>query len=775
MAFDYQGFFEAIFGEMTSNEGHATIWNSRRPGTRPNVDHWYDWPQDAVKMSQFCAFAQDLDLYVSPHFYGDEISGITNHLSRSVSNAQHCAAVYQDADTFDPTGYRIPPSIIVRTSDFPGKQTHWQAWWLLDGIYTSSEVAAVAKKMCYAHRDEGADISSHSANKIMRIPGSMNTKETPGSPVEATKLDYSLRYSLYEIDNAYKDIKVDTDISRKIEEALKDIPDIDELDLPDISEAYARIPPSASNVIELLKADNPSRRSEIRRRIMLDLMEAGASDPDIVALVYSSPSGNKYREDSRGVRMAWWELQRAKAFEEVKEGGSTEAIEAFDWGEIAVDNETGEIVSEEVEFHVLEDSDRLYCKQSPNNFINIYMQYVKDSLGNRYNEPYHRICALLLLCMTVGEYGRIPMGGGMSMPLALYAMILGPSSSGKSEAKNLLSNTISTWEGTDGKVLGEDIAPTTLAKTLYDIGEWPTLYTQDEGAKVIKQAQQNSYLTGLLEMFTLIYDGKVRIPARSGEHGGESQVSTSMEFFSTPENMYGALNMGLFESGFLARSLWVNGHKVNITQDTFVPRQVSDEEAATGVSSAARAITAQLRTNGDRWFSAWSETHTTRRKPYTFTNGQKEVFAAGMMKILKYCEGHKYFEMALKSSILRMGNSILRASALLAIADGDRETDKANYIRFALCEADEWVHGLLQAADHVSESDFAKACAEIVDALIKSGGEMSYSAVIRLDPNVPARIVSDRIATLRAQGKVDIVSDGGDGIQKVILRNAKSS
>lgn len=812
----YGEFLDFAWGRMSQEQGHATLWQVRKPGGAPNLDHWYEYPNDLDSAIGQLTFNSDKDTYLSPFFYGDKTSPTTGHYSRDVANAQYGCTVFLDADAFDPRKCRIKPSLIVRTSKHDG-ETHWQAWWKLNTYYSSERIANAIRKIARAHQDDGCDPTSFNRAKLMRVPGSHNTKRgEPYDPVVVESYDPNDSHELAEFEDAYSDIVVDDlTIERNAIGAGAEVGEIDYDNLPTAADVLAKLPNDRTDIIDMATSKVDGSRSELRQKLMLTLIETGLfTDEEIIAVTAAAPCGEKWQETGLrdGLPMPEWELARMKAYHLLHPTGS-EDIDAFDWdgeidvetGELLAPKNAGDSLATNPGIEILTSEDRHFAQKSHDNFINHYLSYTHDEMGDKVNEPYNRLAALLLLAATIGQYGFLPKSSSTFQPLNIYGIAIGQSSSGKSISKSLLQAAIDRVCARDGysPVIGSDVAPGTLQAYVYDMNGNPVIYEQDEAAGLFKQVTGRSggYLTGLFDVLTDMYDGRVTPAIRSGDtHAKSAPANLSLFFMSTPDNIMQSMDLSMFESGFLARMLWVVGDRVEMTEDSFVYNQpknidldgknrsvptfaiesiLSDAEQILIHESGGVAqkpiqnLEPEYIEDADGIVEK-NNTHSVNfhpdRKPMEITPEAISLMAKAFKEINDKAHSHRLYEIALKSAIVRMGDTAVRAACLLALANGTYKVTR-KYMVFALNEVELWFRGLMYAAEHVSESQFARACKEIIDTLKqKPGQKMTIAEIYRLQDNVQAGIVDQRIDTLERQGKIIRENAGDGGVTWVKLR-----
>lgn len=100
------------------------------------------------------------DQYFCPNTFGQP--------SRLLKNVRKTRLAWCDIDEADPSAFRPKPSLLWRTS--PNRT---QAIWVLDNSYAASRAAQYSKALTYRY---GGDKGGWNANKLLRLPGSVNHK-----------------------------------------------------------------------------------------------------------------------------------------------------------------------------------------------------------------------------------------------------------------------------------------------------------------------------------------------------------------------------------------------------------------------------------------------------------------------------------------------------------------------------------------------------------------------------------------------------------------------
>src|SRR5690554_5669636 len=101
---------------------------------------WRNWPDEKAYIAKYISIRHDEDVYVPVAVF------TSDHRTMSDQGAV-TRVVWADADTCHPDNFRLPPSIVVRTS-----QGRWHCWWLLDGEVSAHAAAQVSQRIYLAHK-----------------------------------------------------------------------------------------------------------------------------------------------------------------------------------------------------------------------------------------------------------------------------------------------------------------------------------------------------------------------------------------------------------------------------------------------------------------------------------------------------------------------------------------------------------------------------------------------------------------------------------------------
>lgn len=698
--------------------------------------------------------------------YTDEATGkrkITT--GRQKANAKEGRVVFTDADSAHPSVFRLEPSIILESS--PGR---YQTFWILDEVYPAARIALVARQIAYAHVHQGADISSSSLTKLLRVPGSRNSKRNretgefvhPDQPI-VRAWDTGKRYTLAEIEAEYEDITF-------IRELL---PETEEVELPDaehlakFTELFDILPERSNNGTDLVamieragwldeegrpREGSAGDRSRWRYKLICELMREGYDNSQILVLVWGSRSGEKWRADPRGQRGLWSEILKAR-IEINGEQGDLDRLES-----------DSAYQESEIGTPLLTDAERALIKDDPH-FINRYEGWARHRL-TRANIPYHRMNAWMLLSLAYGELTKIPEEQG-DRPLNFFTLTMGESATGKSDSVSMFHEMAhhvaedGLWG--DGVSIGGDVTPSALTKVLVERDQKVSLLHTDEADGALTVAQKAEYQAGLVQRWTLLFDG--RVPKFQRMTAGDvsnkdAETVFNIWFMGVPGRIAGAIPFAWFESGFIGRFIVAFGNPPDGAKKKTVVKRRKGDLTAKRVDSFVLQMQDEATHN--------REVFRDRDMPYLDeTDAALERLGLAVDKILMYAEDHPKLSDPLSKASRRMEMHMRKAAWLLALSEGSAYVTE-RHVLIAIEAAEEWLKALVELAGMVSTGEYAYQTNEIERVVRENGGWMSKGKLWRRFQDLDNRTKQGFVDELIVQGRIK--SEPKDGIQGFRIR-----
>ena len=733
-----RSFIETVLGE---NSGNAFISRASGKTARGklniNIHEVFRYPDELDAMVEYAETHRNEDVYLSPILYGDK-KNERGKIARTPENALTAQTIYMDSDLCAPEKFRVMPSIHVSTSRGRGHD-----YWVLDKPVEAKRAAEIAHKITTAHREDGCDPSGWSANKVLRMPDTVNTGH--GFP-ESVVADFSgVVYTIDEVEGAYAEIDV---YERPIMGRVTDSVEVVEPeDLPDYTEALNKLPATVLDLVLKEPEVGPEgNRSEMRFRILCELFRLGdvLSHDEVLAIAWHAPASRKWsEEDVRGFNGLLAEANKAWLEVEWERGMGLEPPEE--------ESTAKSVVS------LLDDSERATAS-SITSWVDRYVSWCSTKLQKQ-NAPYDRMNAWIILSSAFSDVAFIPRKSGPE-GLNLYTMTLGETTSGKSQALKLMRTVLSeVFMDDKGFDLGGNASPNALAQKLQERDGKVSLFNKDEAHGLFKQWANQDWTTGMMEDLALLYDGIVPPVLRVGKSDMERTVKTHflMHLMGTPEEITRSLNREMFKSGFLARFMWGIGEPRTLTKDAVREEDSDGTEIKLGFEPMARQWAAEFAEKKRRLRGGTPNGYIPIRISKAGADRMTKV-KWDLANLVKKSDANWDI---LNPSLVRMGVTIRKCASLIALSDGRDEADVPDVIK-AISFAEEWVRNLFIIAEQISASDFERNC-DLVEQFVKErDNKVKLEFVNRRFKAWRVRDLNESIGALVSQGRLREIS-GKDG------------
>lgn len=239
-------------------------------------------------MADFVWSNEHVDVWFSPSLF--------NEKNRHKEYAKSLNVLGADADTCIPDNFRIAPEIVVESS--PGR---YQVYWTIKG-HTVEEAAKVNRRIAQVHKHQGCDPSYINPAKLMRVPGTSNSKH-PGAIVTVGEFDEMVGDDNFRFLNA---AYPESEVPDAYDAAVGDMPDdLAEFIQQNRAKLLNGLPNSAGLHDLVFKKPHGEARSEALFRLMCELYRLGLNDKEVMAVAWGSPSNKFNGEDPRGLKGLW--------------------------------------------------------------------------------------------------------------------------------------------------------------------------------------------------------------------------------------------------------------------------------------------------------------------------------------------------------------------------------------------------------------------------------------------------------------------------------------
>ena len=727
-------FIEKVLGTASGNAFVSRASGKTANGKlNINIHNTFKYPAQLQEMIAYGEQYASEDVYLSPLLYGDKKNDRGN-IARTPENALTSQTIYMDSDLCVPEKFRVMPSIHVVTSRGRGHD-----YWILDKPVDAKRAAEIAHKITTAHREDGCDPSGWSANKVLRLPNTVNTGH--GFPESVLAEISETVYTIEEMENAYEHIDVyERPVMGRVADGVEVVMPSD---LPEYNEALNKLPAS---VLELALQEPDvgpeGNRSEMRYRLLCELFRLGdlITHDEVLTVAWNAPASRKWsEEDPRGFNGLLAEANKAWLDIQWETGMNLEPPEEKSTAKSAVS--------------LLSDDERS-ISNGYGCWVDRYTNWCSTKLAKQ-NAPYDRMNGWLILSASFSDVAFIPRQNGPE-GLNLYTMTLGETTSGKSQALKLMRTVLDEIFMDDKSYnLGGNASPNALGEKLQERDGKVSLFNKDEAHGLFKQWANQEWTTGMMEDLALLYDGVVPPVLRIGKKDIEKVSKTHflMHLMGTPDEITKSLNRDMFKSGFLARFVWGVGEPRTLTREAVVERDSDGTEIRLGFEPMAR-----------QWAAEFADTK--RKLRGSTPNGYIPIriskAGADRMSKVKWDLANLVKSSdanwdILNPSLVRMGITIRKCASLLALSDGLEEADVKHVIK-AIDYSEEWVKNLFIVAEQISASDFERNC-DLIEQFVKErDNKVKLEFVNRRFKAWRVRDINESISALTSQGRIKELS-----------------
>ena len=712
-----ENFVDSMYGDA---EGRVSVWWRENPGSKSpySKSAWFTWPRHRQDLVDFVHSLSDKDVCVTTATY-ERDRRVPEHVSQ-------VASIWMDSDVCAGENYRVAPTWTVATS-----KDRWQHFWQLAEPVDALRASELVHRISLAHDKNGADQSSWPANKIMRVPGTMNTSH--GFPTRVQATSSGAIYAIEELEAEYADVVIP---DRAL---VRDVPDLHVQDLPSYGNTLAKL---SADLLELVTSEpSPDQdRSRLRYRMLCDLFREGLSFEEVLSVAWQSPSSRKWsQEDPRGLSGLAGEA--LKAMGEVGTP-SAEPSEPFSPNAEDIDE-----LAIEKPVVILTDEERALAANP--SFIDRYETFAAQRLPHD-NRAYDRLNAWMLLSMAYMNTGYIPRPNGKGC-LNFFGMNLGDTTTGKSSSFWLLKMVLRELFSDDPDYnLGGDASETALIKALHARGERPSFFNSDEASGVLKVWVGQDWTSGMRERITELYDGEVAPLLRSGK--GESVLKTTRAMFNvylagTQRGVMEYMTSDLFHSGFVPRFIFAIGKPRHTDYNSYAVMEGDVQANAKGFDPAARQMAATLKANNKALRQYYQGEVPISLSPEAARRIQDAAYSLD-----KEFRKHQLWDM-IQPSIIRWQVNVHKAACLLAMDRRSAEVSELDMLH-AVQAGEEWFTNLLRVISRLSAGASERAMNDIYGFIQSRGGKVGAATLYRRFPGFRGFEMDDYLKVLALQERV---------------------
>lgn len=484
------------------------------------------------------------------------------------------------------------------------------------------------------------------------------------------------------------------------------------------------------------------------KKLIRALRMKGASEQESYSISYESSAMKNIRKSNSGSSSTWGYVTK----EYSTSIPATDEKVADGWGEPAEEE-----ASSGVPVRLLSEAERDIVRDYPN-FIDQYTLAAKVLYAEP-NLPLHYVNSWIALSVGIGDRGAIYEEKGRS-PLSLWAFNLAPTAAGKSDANDMMRNSIDgVRHGGWGSVnLGSDSSSEQLVEVVMDRGNQSSGLFIDECRKFLMgvKSKGESYQSRTMETCLALYDGRAERALRKGmdkEKVGEtSDVSFTLWLQGAWKRVVEILDESDIESGFVGRFLVAVGGGANVTRESLTPRIASEFQVENGgrhpiMDSFCGPIKNSVASLPDS------------KNRIDFASQEVLERYVDMREALdKFADTHPLSE-HLKGVLLRVGFNMLKGAALIALSES-RTLIEMEDLLLAMKSGEYWVKGSVELAEAVSASQYRR----LVDHLVK---------FVELHPRTNAAILGSQKFQNLKRFEVEEIVERAERENRIRLVNGK--
>ncbi|MGN6324519.1 bifunctional DNA primase/polymerase [Pseudolysinimonas sp.] len=498
-------------------------------------------------------------------------------------------------------------------------------------------------------------------------------------------------------------------------------------------------------------SDTDGARWDRRRQILLESFRGGLDMQHAFSLVAGCVAAETVIRQHDGRLVLFKEAKKAYREFLQEQASGVAAVEA---GAVPSLAPVTPLFAAEEPIELLIDSERRDLKTETYRWWGTaYLEWVQGSVKLA-NMPYHRLHVWIILSTVLGMLGYIPREG-KRLGVNLWGIIIGESSTGKTEALDKAESVIDAFFKDESPNLGADATTEALHDALIARDGQPSLQVIDEAHGLLGELSGTKGFRGdLITRWTEFYEGKVRASLRSTKKeisGKSATTSFSLLLQGTSAKMAKAMNTALWESGFLVRSLFVIGENIEPSEDDLDVRLIE------GDADAAY--------NGmpNEWARAWVKNRDRLELEGAFPLKMEYEPAAlarlnAAMRKMRAVLKSRPNQVALKPYAARFPNQVLKMSALVALSEAQKLVTE-RHVLIALEASEEFLRSAVAMAKLTTDSDFAQQVDAIEKLVAEKGGKWELSKVYR-SMDAPVFEVNRWIDQLIAEQRVVKRQDG---------------
>jgi len=475
---------------------------------------FFKWPSQQAEASRFIESSRGKNVWFGVN--------LLNAPERKKANCLPTNLVWADLDNCSPDELIPSPQVVIESST-----DRYQALWKLDDEVPAAMAEEYSKRIYGKYKLNGVD-SGWALTKLLRVPFTRNFKYTSSPEVNLIRADDETTNS-----SIFESMLIDELTEQGVQEA--ELPDL--INLPSAEFVIYEYRHKLRNTafVSLYENEPDEDWSKTLWHLIKICLEAGMTKEETFVIAGAAKC-NKYERDKRPITHLWLDV--------VKADTSSKAFSII----------SGEL-EDFIEFPIIiNDDERALIEPT---FINKYVDWA--SAVTDANEVYHELSGTILLSTMLADKLHLNVSWGKVIP-NLWGLVLGESTLTRKTTAMDLAMKFVLETNPELIISAQDSSAEGLLSALSLRPGKVSVYYRDEVAGFFDGMANKSYLAGMPEVLTKLYDVPDYLPRQLRK---ETIIVEKPVFIffggGIQDRVYECVNEDFFYSGFLPRFLVVNG------------------------------------------------------------------------------------------------------------------------------------------------------------------------------------------------------------------------
>lgn len=488
-----------------------------------------------------------------------------------------------------------------------------------------------------------------------------------------------------------------------------------------------------------------------RKTLLVECFRAGLTAQQAITIAWSAKVSQSLQGEPAGIEKLWAETEKARILVEAEGGAGIEAAPAEERPALTENH------ARHIDLMPAPERDAARAVQW---FGTEYMAWAEESVAVM-NAPYHKLNMWTILALVFAPHGVIPLGGGINSPLNAFGMVIGDTTTGKSESMKLMRTVLEAFFNPDTNPnIGGDASPNALIEKLILRDGQSSWFNSDEAHGHIKAMRQGGWLQGLPEKLTDLYDGRVPMMLRNGKKdvsGVDATTYFTMTYAGTMKGLSEALEPSDWQSGFLNRFIWAIGEKAERTRESMKIKLRRDDGTGVNPRHMQKYWAAHFQKSIDAVHRQGTAIKEGGPVEMDITVEVEERHNDLTYNLSVMTDGHKHEEM-LKPTFARFSFTVLKFACLVALSMGSRTVTPLHHM-IAVEAAEEWAANIITMVNNTTATGFTKQVDDVERFIASQKGrsvrlERVYSHFhiekYRMDQLVEQLVAEGRITKTRS-------------------------